>query len=846
MHDPQRRLVLCVDDDDDYLRLEEQILAGQSLDVVCAHDAPQALAAVKSMRPDLILLDVKMPGTDGYELCARLQEDPEAAFIPVIFVTGLDDEQNRAHAFAAGGADYLAKPIGKDALVAKVLANLERSERWNRVQRDGILWYGKAQPGAFIRFREYLFNALDLPAATRYDFSKLPPKKLYDAAPALGIGASILGQHIAEYLGLPFVFDVNPGDVELGVLPGLFCRSNHVVAVRDDKGGQSFIMSNPFDLDTMDMLRQFVNLNASSVVRIADPATIDLAFTYEETPRQRDAAGVVTMPAPDSAGEGGPGAEALIREEIAGARVVAMTNNMLGVSVAERASDIHIEPKEGNTVVRFRIDGDLREFFTMPKATGVKLISRLKVLADLDIAERRLPQDGSFAARIMDRAFNLRIATTSTPYGEALVVRLLEPYSKPRSLRELGFTTRQTRALISQANLSHGFVLIVGATGSGKTTTLQCLLHQIDFRSRCVMSVEDPVEYRLPFATQQQVNEKAGLTFERLLRAIVRQDPDVLFLGEVRDAQSAQIAVDFVSTGHLTVSSLHTMNATTAFLRLERLGISRPAMADVITAVVAQKLIKTLCPHCRKIVPVSGSERALLEPWTDSVPETVAHPVGCPKCKNTGYFGRTVVAEVITLDHAIADMVRAGRSVADMRSFIKQRGDHLIADHAIEKVRAHLVSPADVARHVLAGQTRFDRTHDGAAAPSAQSKDASGRLDVLLLAGEPGVRAFLCATFEDSGYEVTIADNIADALDHLDATAFDLIIADLAAAATEEAEFLAILDEKEMPEPVLLVVPASHPDAAPPQAGGRMILLARKPLDKQVLLDRAVALTGGR
>jgi type II secretory ATPase GspE/PulE/Tfp pilus assembly ATPase PilB-like protein len=378
-----------------------------------------------------------------------------------------------------------------------------------------------------------------------------------------------------------------------------------------------------------------------------------------------------------------------------------MTTNIFEVAVSERTSDIHIEPHETNTVVRFRVDGDLREYFRMPKDTGARVVSRVKVLAELDIAEKRLPQDGAFSVSINNRMFNLRVATTSTPYGETATIRLLEPYTKPRDLCDLGFAAQQVAILTELASRMNGLILAVGGTGSGKTTTIHSLLHHMDMAARCVMSVEDPIEYRLPFATQQQVNEKADMTFARMLKAIVRQDPDILFVGEIRDRESAQIAFDFASTGRFTITSLHTINATTAIFRLERLGLSHSAMADAIIAILAQKLLKVLCPHCKHIEPMTPEEAEMLAPFTRAMPAEVAHPIGCSKCRNTGYFGRQVVAEVLPIDSAIAAMMRAGRSGADIRRFLQQRGAYLIADHALDKARALLVPPADVYHAVL-------------------------------------------------------------------------------------------------------------------------------------------------
>ncbi len=699
----ERPLILCVDDDDDIQRLVSHLLGRAGYDVACAGDAAQGLIAVSTEPPDLILLDVRMPGMDGYALCAQLQSDPATAHIPVVFETSLGDECNKARAFAVGGVDYLVKPIKKDVLLEMVQRHLRNTACWSTLLALKPTWTDRAQPESFVEFREFLVTTLDLAPEACEQCRRMPPSDVYLIAALAGITTNRLSQYIAEHVGLPYVFDIDPEAPELGALPRMFSLANHVLITREPDGERAFVLSNPFDLSVLDMLKQFAGLAPDARICIADPAAIELAFTYDEAARARrqaaaaaedrqraEAAAVVLDP---------HGMRALADD--AGARVVAMTTNILEVAVSERASDIHIEPHETTTVIRLRVDGDLREYFRMPNDTGARVISRIKVLAELDIAEKRLPQDGAFSAVIHTRMFNLRVATTSTPYGEAAIIRLLEPYCKPRELCELGFTESQSATLTDLVRHLSGLILVVGGTGSGKTTTIHSLLHRMDTASRAVVSVEDPIEYRLPFATQQQVNEKADVTFARLLKAIVRQDPDILVVGEIRDHESAQIAFDFASTGRFTITTLHTVNATTAIFRLERLGLSRSTMADAVIAILAQRLLKVLCPHCKHVEPITPSEHALLAPFTHDVPHEVAHPVGCAKCRNTGYHGRQVVAEVLPVDAGMAGMIRAGNSGADLRRFLKQRHAYLGSDHAIDKVRALLMPPADVFEGVL-------------------------------------------------------------------------------------------------------------------------------------------------
>ncbi|MEI6613692.1 MAG: ATPase, T2SS/T4P/T4SS family, partial [Chrysiogenales bacterium] len=594
-------LILCVDDDQDSLKLLERFL-GEDYRVLTAASGRAGLEIVREMKPDLVLLDVKMPEMDGYRMCSLLRDNEQTAYIPVIFVTALGDEQDKARAFAVGAADYLVKPIIRNLLSDKVIEHLQTNSQWHNLRKDSRSWYDKSQPAAFIQFKEFLFNKFTIDNKVRYNLSSRNPANIYALAAEMGICEDVLAKHIADFLKLPYTANINPDEIRLGVLPAAFSKHNHVLAVESSTGKNAFIISNPFDWNLADILEKLSDPDRKSSLIIPEPANIDLVFG--DMPAQVDIKPASETPKPFRSGVS-------MEEEISEQPIEHITNAILNKAVVERASDIHIEPKEDDTKVRFRIDGDLRNALTLKKNTGIMVISRLKVLGGLDISEKRKPQDGGFVVTLKDRTFNLRLSTTSTPNGESLVMRLLEPYTEPKKLAELGMSDQQTAAMVHLVTKSSGIILIVGSTGSGKTTTIYSLLHSVDFKRRSVLSVEDPVEYRMPFVNQQQVNNKAGVTFEALLKTAVRQDPDVLFLGEVRDDFSAKIALDFSSTGHLTITTMHTSNATTALFRLERLGVDRGTMADTILAIVAQKLVKKLCPHCKETVPISPEEKTM-------------------------------------------------------------------------------------------------------------------------------------------------------------------------------------------------------------------------------------------
>lgn len=859
MDSSTKPLIMCVDDDEVTLKLLERLIANAGWDVITAGNGRDALEKVKKARPDVVLLDIMMPEMDGYEVCSRLQENNETSYIPVIFVTALGEEQDKAKAFSVGGADYLVKPIQKDALLEKIRIHLKTDIRWKELKEAAETWYEKIQPAEFVQFREFLSGKLALDAEKKYRLYGAPPSRTYSIASDMGIDEESIARHIAEFLRLPYISCVNPDDIKLGVLPAAYCRSNHVVPVSDEKGKIAFILSNPFDWDLIDSLMKFSGLDKASDLKIAPPGGIDALF---DAGKPAQVTGISTIrERPRAPEEFSEKAAKLTEAETRKAPIVEISNKILDTAVRERASDIHIEPKEFDTVIRFRVDGDLKDILTVEKETGVKIISRYKAIGGLDLAEKRKPQDGAFAAEVDGRTFNFRMSTTSTPNGESLVVRMLEPYAKPKDLTELGMTEKQVNTLTACANRKAGMILVVGGTGSGKTTTIYSLLSKIDCETRSLMSVEDPVEYRIPLANQQQVNEKRGVTFEALLKASVRQDPDILYMGEVRDEYSAKMSVNFASTGHLTVTTLHTSNATTAIFRLERLGIDRGIMADTILAIVAQRLLKKLCPHCKKSVPISKEEIEMLSPFTDDIPNMVAHPAGCPECNN-GYHGREGVYEVLLFDPEIAEKVRSGVSIAEIRGFCRQRGDYLIADHAIEKMRNFLFAPEDIYKTVLADEIDYKKMavkalhvavpHEVApakesvsakapeiAAPAIASETEGAVPPAILVVEDDSVtQRLITYILENKGYSVTVAGDGIEALLHLGREDFDIILSDVNMPNLDGFKLLEMTRQKGIKTPVIFMTSRIDPeDEAIGFKLGAMDYI-KKPIQKEILLLR--------
>ena len=380
------------------------------------------------------------------------------------------------------------------------------------------------------------------------------------------------------------------------------------------------------------------------------------------------------------------------------APVVRLINALLLEAVKEGASDVHIETEERRLVVRFRIDGVLREVIEPKRALAPLLVSRIKVMGRLDIAEKRLPQDGRVSLRVGGYELDVRVSTIPSQFAERVVLRLLDRGQTRLGIAHLGMSDRDREAFERVLARPDGLVLVTGPTGSGKTTTLYAALDLLNDRSRNIMTVEDPIEYSMDGVGQMQVNAKADLTFARGLRAILRQDPDVIMIGEIRDRETAQIAVESAMTGHLVLSTLHTNTALGATARLADMGVERFLMAPMIRGLVAQRLVRRVCPDCAAPRPLTQAEAGLLAGSLEAG-TPVRRGTGCAACHGTGYRGRLPLYEVVEFDGALERLVHDGAAEADLVAAARRRGPGILADGA-EKLAAGLTTVEEVLRVV--------------------------------------------------------------------------------------------------------------------------------------------------
>ncbi len=356
------------------------------------------------------------------------------------------------------------------------------------------------------------------------------------------------------------------------------------------------------------------------------------------------------------------------------APVIRMINALLLQALRERASDLHFEPYESRSVVRFRVDGVLHDVIEPPRALHAALVSRLKIMASLDIAEKRLPQDGRIALKLGDKQVDVRMSTLSTGSGERVVLRLLDKESARLDLTALGMSEETLASVDRLINEPHGILLVTGPTGSGKTTTLYAALSRLPRGTTNMMTVEDPIEYALDGVAQTQVNPRIDLTFARALRSILRQDPDVIMIGEIRDLETAQIAVQASLTGHLVLATLHTNDAASAVTRLADMGVEPYLLASSLLGVLAQRLVRTLCLECRTRVAPSSGERKLLADLGVDGTTTIWSASGCPACNNSGFRGRTGVYELLIVDDTIRRSIHDGAGELALREAALRAG----------------------------------------------------------------------------------------------------------------------------------------------------------------------------
>ena len=482
---------------------------------------------------------------------------------------------------------------------------------------------------------------------------------------------------LAEQLEIPYIsldhYDLD--EETLHLIPGNLALQYLALPLFVIGDVLTLAMANPQDVSVIDTIRRLTGKQIEPAIAAEKELRQAIENCYGMSVSMTESLDEViqTLEAESEEEEALRPAEDL-RQMAEDAPVVKLVNMILAQAIRDHASDIHIEPEEDMLRVRFRIDGILHEVFTPPKNLQSAIVSRIKILSEMDIAETRIPQDGRFRIRLENREIDLRVSTLPTAYGENVVIRVLDKSNILLDIKDLGFS-KENRAIFEQMLTSaYGIILVTGPTGSGKTTTLYSALNRLNSIQKNIITVEDPIEYRLKMIRQSQVNPKAGMTFASGLRAILRQDPDVIMVGEIRDSETANIAVQAALTGHLVLSTLHTNDAVGAVSRLQEMGIEPFLVATAMVGVIAQRLVRRVCDRCREEYTPSGNLLRRLGLAPEKHDWRFYRGAGCNACKGTGYRGRTGIYEILKIDDKIKEMIIANEMADHLRAEAIRRG----------------------------------------------------------------------------------------------------------------------------------------------------------------------------
>ena len=510
-------------------------------------------------------------------------------------------------------------------------------------------------------------------------------------------------EFFSGYLQLEFVESLDGVKVPKSFVenvPVIFGRNYNLVAIAEEGGVMKVACCRPMDMHPMDELAAMVGMPVEPLLapRVEISNLLNKAFAAKKD--------IIDETEGELADQGMLDSDIEIDESTdllnvaTAAPIIKLVNTIIAQALRRRASDIHIQPMEHNVSVRFRVDGVLFESMTPSKKVLEAIVARIKVMGKMDIAERRLPQDGRATVRNGDNEVDLRISSVPTSFGERVVIRLLDKSSKLYEMNDVGFSDRNLEIFSTFINFSNGIILLTGPTGSGKTTTLHAAVTEINAPGVNIMTIEDPIEYQIPGVSQIEVNEKKGLTFSRGLRSLVRQDPDIIMVGEIRDIETANIAIQSALTGHLVFSTLHTNDAPSTVTRLVDIGVEPFLVASSVICVVAQRLLRTICPECKTEYVPSQEELQSFGLEMSDIPEGhLWKGRGCENCFGSGYSGRMAIHEVMPVNERLKEQIVDGSAAGDIkRSQVRDFGlSTLRSDGVLKALQGH-TTLEDVAR----------------------------------------------------------------------------------------------------------------------------------------------------
>jgi general secretion pathway protein E len=500
---------------------------------------------------------------------------------------------------------------------------------------------------------------------------------------------------------LPYLSDLLPAQIDsalLAKIPIGFAKRYEILPIRKENGRVVTAAANPLHLAALDDTRLLLGCDVQAVLV---PAKAILNCINQVYDRASDTAQQVIE---DLSAESLDLLASELQEPVDlleatdEAPIIRLVNSTMFQAVKDRASDIHIEPFERDLEIRYRIDGIMYKILSPPKRFQSSIISRVKIMAGLNIAEKRLPQDGRIGIKIAGRDVDIRVSVIPTAHGERVVLRLLDKSTSLLNLEDIGLTAEERQTMLHLIQLSHGIVLVTGPTGSGKTTTLYAALNRINSPDKNIITIEDPIEYQLKGIGQMQVNPKINLTFANGLRSILRQDPDVIMVGEIRDAETAEIAIHASLTGHLVFSTLHTNDTSGAVARLVDMGIEPFLVSSSVVAIIAQRLVRCICPHCREAHTPTPEELAKLGFKTGTSRPTFYRAVGCAECRRTGYHGRTGIYEILLIDDEIRQMILSKVDSGRIKNRAIEKGMRTLRDDGARKVVSGVTTMEEILR----------------------------------------------------------------------------------------------------------------------------------------------------
>jgi type IV pilus assembly protein PilB len=496
---------------------------------------------------------------------------------------------------------------------------------------------------------------------------------------------------LADEIGEKYVNldDINIEPTIVVLIPEEMARRHQLIAIDKDEKKLTVAMANPLDVFAYDELKIRLGYDINSVLSYGGDIDRALDEVFGVTDEWDQVIGKIeNMSVTVLKEEEKERADISSITESEEAPVIALVNLIILRAVKEGASDIHIEPFGEETLkVRYRIDGILHDVMSLPRKLQLAVISRIKIMSDLDIAERRLPQDGRIQVNVTGRKINIRVSILPAVTGESAVLRILDPSSILLELDSLGFSPDILPKFTSLIKKPNGIILVTGPTGSGKSTTLYTTLNLLNSTEKKIMTIEDPVEYRLKGISQVQAKPKIGLTFAAGLRSFLRQDPDIMLVGEIRDKETAEIAVQAALTGHIVLSTLHTNDAPSSVIRLIDMGIEPFLISSSVIGIIAQRLVRRICPKCKKEIKITPDVEKILDGYEINSNEvTLYRGEGCPYCKNTGYKGRVAIFELMVISENIRDLISKNASTGKLREAAIKEGMCLLKDDGIKKV----------------------------------------------------------------------------------------------------------------------------------------------------------------